>query len=932
MNENISFSIFASPECLTKQYSTQDGKLVSTGASNYVNHVRVASAENLVDVLAQLDKLAKNECVGWGIPHNVTEPALPVVTKAYRAQHGGLSRTKDCFTWPSGPGVLMLDLDMPHTPESARADILTALKLATGIDATECEMVWRPSSSNGVYVEDPTTAKKSGRIYMVAQHGGDIRELGLAIEAGLWALDKGHIRISVSGKPLPRCLVDTCVWQPERLDYVAPAVLTGAAQRLPVEPVWWNAGSDKRLPKPRSGSAHAKRIAEQSMAKKAAAKTASEPECRAQRSIYIDTLCTRGVPRPAALAAVDGGKLTPGFKIKLSDGTVVDVQDILNDPVKYNRVGCYDPFEPSDDGRVAIIYTNRSVYMLYSQLHAGTRYLIQSVDKTTYSLPPTNSDACAEMLGRLMVKHFPEQVFLVKEGNTEPRLVWVNGLSATDIEAGNLGYVLSTQVEFVKINKKHMQEEVKLSAKDTATVFHAAKFDRLVLPRLRGVVNRPWLNPVTGVVHDEVGYDSTTQLYLAGAHQFDQPLKATPHDRIARLLEPYNGFEFYDIKDRLNPEVTRALALNHMLCMASRATLGAPSVAISAGGGGKGKTYYGMCLLAENGLAPVPVIWPVGASHEEKSKVLGSCYKMNFDHILLDNADGTFASRDLNTILDKPVSTPCVIRLLGGNNFITCFNNIPVILTGINISFDSEAEARRFFLVKLAPKERHLGEGLDGKFADPLFHITRNWTDRHMDRLALLQDYAAEGFPRDHNGKILPEDFSAYPDYDRWVRGLVWHYTGIDPVQSIKDQIDASATERGLDPVGVLLTIQWLYLASLNAARTLPGGLTAKAEANGEFDCITGEALEQALESKCVFDTAGDEFYQARAMAWASNKLNAAITTGLPTNRMAIGSGVKNGLSVRWSDDEKDRNGRKSVLSGYPLTVPSNLFKSKARF
>lgn len=958
---NISFSIFSSPERLTKQYSTHDGELVMDGASNWVNRVAPASAENLVDLLGQLDSLTQNQCVGWGIAHPEITGPTQVVKKDYRKAHGGLARTAECFNWPSGPAVLMLDLDMPHTPESARVDILEALKLGCNLDAEDCEMVWRPSSSNGVYVDDPTTAKKSGRIYMVASHGGDIRTIGQSIEAALWASDKGYIRVSVSGKPLTRCLVDTCVWQPERLDYVAPAVLTGAAVRNAAEPVFWNPRG-KPLGKPKRND-DTRRVFETAEVKKKAAKVASEPECKRARSAYIDELCARGITREAALVAADGGKLVPGFKLRLATGELVDVGDILDNLEQYHKTEFYDPFEPTSDGRIAILYTNR-VPMLYSQMHAGTVYLLQRVAKHAVPVPAVNPESCALTLVGHLQKYFKDQVFLIKEGTDEPRVVWITNNAVCQVTPKNLGFMLSTQMEFT-IEKKHKVVEVTLPNSASENLFKGIGFNWINIPKLRGVSNRPWLNPKTGEIFSEVGYDSASQLYLSGEYQFEAVSPMSMQDRMSLLLAPYDGFEIYDMDDKISRGYTDAQVLGLQLSFASRFTVLTPSFGVSCADPGAGKTYLGSCAHAENGIPPLPVKW--ARSPEEQTKILGSVYDKMLPSIFLDNADGAFESADLNLVLAANIDVPAQMRRLGSNTFITCFNNLPVIITGINVSFGTGAEARRFILLNLAPKARHRGVGLTDTFADPLGHIKDNWQERHMHRLALFLDYAKAGFPRWYGqpGNELPENFKAFPDYDRWVRGLVYHLTGIDIVAAIDQQTAAVVYEQPLPAIAVAMTVQWLYCASLwhatQAAAQLKAGhevqaatlraagdatgaddllksteqrhaATEAAIKEGQFACITGEALTLALavargETVAAPDTVMppqvyDSYFVARAQKFSDYNEMGVNCQG--TIRNAIKAGTKNGLVVL-HDETPHREGKLYSITGAPMVLPSRL-------
>jgi hypothetical protein len=65
--------------------------------------------------------------------------------------------------------------------------------------------------------------------------------------------------------------------------------------------------------------------------------------------------------------------LLPDFPIVVTDGSVVTVRQILDDPDRFHEMTCHDPIEPSyrDDGRIARIYTDGPQPVIHSFAHGS---------------------------------------------------------------------------------------------------------------------------------------------------------------------------------------------------------------------------------------------------------------------------------------------------------------------------------------------------------------------------------------------------------------------------------------------------------------------------------------------------------------------------------------------------------------------------------
>jgi len=95
-------------------------------------------------------------------------------------------------------------------------------------------MLSRPSASAGCLQPNGhvLTPLDRHRIYVPVNDASLIPEAGKALGDLLWVTaGDGWVDIGAAGQALMRCLVDTSVWQPERLDFAGPPVLVDGVTR-----------------------------------------------------------------------------------------------------------------------------------------------------------------------------------------------------------------------------------------------------------------------------------------------------------------------------------------------------------------------------------------------------------------------------------------------------------------------------------------------------------------------------------------------------------------------------------------------------------------------------------------------------------------------------------------------------------------------------
>ena len=197
--------------------------------------------------MAQLDM---NQCLVHGVVRDGRADKCPVsvVPKARREDGDDtISRSREFFRYPAGPGLTMLDYDPnpDHGHEFTPDELIAAIDRGVFPGFASAATVAALSTSSEVYLDDElksTDGKPGFHLYFLAADGGDIPRFGEVLFKRLWLAGYGHGMLSKVGSFLKRGAIDASVFQPERCDFVAGAVLRdGLIQRRP-NPVYRHGG------------------------------------------------------------------------------------------------------------------------------------------------------------------------------------------------------------------------------------------------------------------------------------------------------------------------------------------------------------------------------------------------------------------------------------------------------------------------------------------------------------------------------------------------------------------------------------------------------------------------------------------------------------------------------------------------------------------
>jgi hypothetical protein len=229
MRQAIRLTLWTASTPVTKTLSLgEDGTLIRTATVTGLSDATVEVVSmSPAEFAERLNQVKPTECFSYGVPKN--KKVRRLVTKDRYAQAADksalMARTNEQMTWPDGPGLMMLDYD-PHGTAMRRDELLSVL-YSLCPDMQKAAHIWAASASSCIFDSD-TGAEIRGingqRVYVAVADASDIPRAGKVLAEKAWLAGHGRIEASKSGQALKRTLIDTAVFQPTRIDFVAPAV------------------------------------------------------------------------------------------------------------------------------------------------------------------------------------------------------------------------------------------------------------------------------------------------------------------------------------------------------------------------------------------------------------------------------------------------------------------------------------------------------------------------------------------------------------------------------------------------------------------------------------------------------------------------------------------------------------------------------------
>ena len=795
----------SNPTTVTKRVSLDaESDLNITPVANIVEATcRAVSISSLANLRNELISRKPNECHIYGLPRGSqrSEAVFDIVTEraliGLEKRENLISRSKQCFSWAQGAGVLMLDYDAPKDGADplSRDELLQAL-YAVAPELIKHQILWTPSTTSCIYHGDKELRGIRGqRLYILVAQAGRIPEIGLALNERLWAAGFGRHEISKSGQILERPLFDSSVWMTNHIDFCAGAICEdGLSQRRGepqllggAEPIW---GAESVLATSSKARVQAGKNKEVSIAHVYVQACAAKERWKdAQRTKYqqllrdFDDLSIRDF----VYRAIEHSELPCHWRVLVIENgreIEVPVHELIANPDRYDGALTLDPIEPDYDHRRAVgkLFLRGARPNLFSYAHGGTNYRLigetnpieiiegkeaQVVDAANEIL--RNSPDIFDFGDSLVEVHPDGRLFPLKENA--------------------LKYTLGKSVQF--------RSNARLRNPPPAVCKTLLEICRN-LKSLDAVITAPTLRS-DGSVLDQPGYDAASRLLLVAKQPFSVPSAPTEHEAkeaLELLMKPFEHFPFVD-------SLAWSVHLGALLTAAIRSSIPtAPAFVYDAPTQGSGKSLLAACIGMLATGKPPPV-WPHldTRNSDETRKRMFTALRDGERVVVWDNVVGTFDSAPLAAILTSPSAKD---RLLNTQNSIEVPNRALLLLTGNNFTPAGDM-ARRVFICRIDPKTempcaRHFDD-------NPLDICKYNRQQMIGAALTLIRFYLSSGAGR-------CGDTGSFSEWDLFVRQTIIYLGRTIDKERCVDIISSIEQNTQQDPEAELLTT--LYTSWLN--------------------------------------------------------------------------------------------------------------------
>ena len=390
LNKQTTISLITAqiPKRISKAFALDDaGNLVKAPGGPLVKGtVETRTIDNMAEFAALLETLTPAQALCFGVTGRDTATIVP--QKDLRERPGAISRTRDYFEWPDGSGVLLLDYDPKNGEDALPVDELIEQITVAVPELADAPAVAFPSASSCIWSVDVELRPTRGwHLFIQLARASDIPSAGEIITKRLWLAGQGYIALSKSGQMLQRSLVDSSVWQPERLSFDGGSECGAGLEQRRGRPIIRNADHE-----PIQTLAALKPAEEKEyLAVLAGAKKAARPESHAAQEIWTGERLDewdksnptaseddREVMRETYALAAHRRVLMGDFELLTSTGKTVTVSQILDDPQKWDAQRFHDPLERAytNDPRIAVAMVTSGKPYIYSHAHGGQRYTL----------------------------------------------------------------------------------------------------------------------------------------------------------------------------------------------------------------------------------------------------------------------------------------------------------------------------------------------------------------------------------------------------------------------------------------------------------------------------------------------------------------------------------------------------------------------------
>lgn len=706
-------SIFTSLGALSKSYRLgEHGDLEKAPGGILLNGtVETMTFQSMNEFAAMLGKLSPNTALGYGL--NAHALARVVCQGSVQSTRGSelpvIARTREHFCYAAAPGIMMLDVDAPKDGTAPLTDQeVLGLLYAACPELRDAPHIIIASASSHIYHNGKELVGGRGaHVYMLVADARDIPRAGGVLFKKLWLAGQGRIELSRAGTMLVRGLIDASVWQPERLDFAGGAHCEPPLeQHRPAPKVCQVDGVplDTRQALPNLSlvdeSEYQKLVEE--------AKRCVQPQAEKARAEWVETqvgrkLSSKGKtpeshPDEAKALnevyaqAAGHGVLYGDFDLLCEDGTTVSVGEVLDASNKWHGRRFADPLEPDYGNDRRIAWANLRAAgrpYIYSHAHGGRRFSLQRLRHEIRIVTGDRKQIVQKCLEVLRIER------ALYERGGEIASVSPNA-EILPMDQDRLQLHLDGVARFEKYDKRNEWVPTDCPASLAKGVYVSR--GHWGLPNIRAVVTAPTLDPRTGRIIDQDGYDASSEI-LVVCNEMDawpgvptNPTEDQVRDAFNALLHPFREFPCCD------PTSWGVLIATVLTAMIRACLPTAPGTLFTSPVPGSGKTLLARCIAALTGLGRAAML-PSSNSEEEVRKRLLAFGRVGHPTMILDNISGEFESDALCAWLTTEEFSD---RVLGLSEMVTISTQCMLLLTGNNVQLRGDI-CRRVLTCSIDP-------------------------------------------------------------------------------------------------------------------------------------------------------------------------------------------------------------------------------------
>lgn len=700
LSKTIQLTKWTAPTPITKQLAlAPDGTITKLSTANQLYEGTIERLECTPAEFARLlARLGAHDCLSYGVP--IQQEAITVMTKKNFDLSGhpadAMPRTADKMVWTSGPAILMGDYD-PDPGSCLTPDQLRSALYSICPAFQHAAHIWTPSTSSCLFKGRTQVRGIEGqRLYFVVADGTDIPRAAKVLEKRAWLAGHGYVKISKAGSLLARWILDGAVFQTNRIDYCAPAVCVSPLRQRKPAPVLHgsiNLALDTRVALPDLTAMEEAKYRDMVSKAKAAKQAEAAVVRTAYKALRVKELVDQGVAQAEADStvsqALENQVLLADFRLVAEDGRTVTVAELLADKNRWHGKQFADPVEPDYHGdrriaRAFLIGCRRP--FIKSFAHGGCLYYLHHAKVGIQLVAGHRHQAMEDIVGYLSAAGS-----FYRRANT---LVAINeGGKFAIINESQTLVELDRQFSFVR----HKQE--KALPADATTMMAKLLCEGYVdrFPKLNALITAPILDPKSGRLITQPGYDEATGTYLDLPDNLRAiPLKPTMtevDDALRTIWYPVHLFPFASKLDQ-------AVMTTAILTAVVRALLPtAPGFAFDAPTQSSGKTLLIKVLATLMGATPAMSPVPAARDDEETRKRLFAALRGGSSVIVFDNIVGEFDSPSLASMLTSETYED---RVLGASRNEALRTNALTLLSGNNLVLKGDLP-RRFLSCRIDP-------------------------------------------------------------------------------------------------------------------------------------------------------------------------------------------------------------------------------------